>query len=296
MRSVERGVQAEKDSHDLKKLGYAQELLREMGGFSNFAVSFSIISILTGSIQLFGYGLHYGGPLQMTAGWWLVSVFTMAVALSMAELASAYPTAGALYHWSSFLGGRALGWFTACLNLIGLLGVLAGVDYGLAQLLTGFFGWPNTVGVNMGVYGVILVSHAWLNHFGVRTVSWMNAFAAWYNIAVTFLLVGCLFWAGFAQPVHFLAERHSSDGFFLPLQLPGRPAAGSMDIDGIRRLGPRHTDGNHESGQDGALGDFSFRVAISAVVGYALLFAMTAFDPQPRSGASDSATGRSRRS
>src|SRR6266567_340205 len=111
--------QALKDAQDLKKLGYAQELLRDMGGFSSFAVSFSVISILTGATQLYGYGLQHGGPLQMTLGWLVVSVFTTAVALSMAELASSYPTAGALYHWSSFLGGRGLGWFTACFNTMG---------------------------------------------------------------------------------------------------------------------------------------------------------------------------------
>src|SRR5690242_5501447 len=111
--------QTEKDAQDLKKLGYAQELFRSMGGFSNFAISFSIISILTGAIQLYGYGLQHGGPLVMTLGWWLVSLFTLTVALSMAELASSYPTAGALYHWSAILGGRTLGWFTACFNTIG---------------------------------------------------------------------------------------------------------------------------------------------------------------------------------
>src|SRR6185312_6145791 len=128
---------ADRDAADLASMGYAQELFRQMGGFSNFAISFSIISILTGAIQLYGYGLQHGGPLVMTFGWWLVSFFTFAVALSMAELASAYPTAGALYHWSSILGGRALGWFTACFNTIGQFAILAGIDYGLALLIRG---------------------------------------------------------------------------------------------------------------------------------------------------------------
>ena len=80
--------QIELDVRDLQKLGYVQELFREMGGFSNFAVSFSVISILTGATQLYGYGLSHGGPLQMSLGWLLVSFFTMLVALAMAELAS----------------------------------------------------------------------------------------------------------------------------------------------------------------------------------------------------------------
>ena len=48
-----------------------------MGGFSNFAISFSIISILTGAVTLFGYGLEMGGPLEMTLGWPLATLFTL---------------------------------------------------------------------------------------------------------------------------------------------------------------------------------------------------------------------------
>ena len=112
----------EADAADLRKLGYAQELLREMGGFSSFAISFSVVSIVTGAIQLYGYGLAHGGPLQITGGWLSVSFFTLFVALSMAELASAFPTAGALYHWSSFLGGRTMGW----LRLVSIRSVSSG--------------------------------------------------------------------------------------------------------------------------------------------------------------------------
>src|SRR5262250_3544467 len=93
-----------RDAEDLRRLGYGQQLLREMGGFSNFAVSFSIISILTGAVLLFGYGLKLAGPIVNTAGWPLVSVFTLAIAAAMAQLASAYPTAGGLYFWAYRLG------------------------------------------------------------------------------------------------------------------------------------------------------------------------------------------------
>src|SRR5438309_6016665 len=94
----------DRDAEQLEKLGYAQQLLRDMGGFANFALSFSIISILTGAVTLYGTGLRYGGPLQMTVGWPLVTLLTLPIVISLAELASAYPTAGALYHWASLLG------------------------------------------------------------------------------------------------------------------------------------------------------------------------------------------------
>ena len=205
--------QTEKDAQDLKKLGYVQELLREMGGFSSFAVSFSVISILTGAIQLYGYGLQHGGPLQISLGWWLVSLFTLMVALSMAELASAYPTAGALYHWSSYLGGRALGWFTACFNTVGQFAILAGIDYGLTQLLIPVLKVPNTLPISFGIYGFILLSHAWLNHRGIHWVSRLNRFSAWYHIGVVVLLVGALLSRGLPQSGAFLWKFNSTDGF-----------------------------------------------------------------------------------
>jgi amino acid transporter len=111
--------ETDRDREDLHRFGYAQQLLRDMGGFSSFAISFSIISILTGAITLYGTGLNAGGPVVMGIGWPLVTLFVLLIAASMAELASAIPTSGALYHWSSLLGGPGWGWFTAWLNLIG---------------------------------------------------------------------------------------------------------------------------------------------------------------------------------
>src|SRR5712671_701058 len=125
----------DRDAEQLKRMGYAQQLLRDMGGFANFALSFSIISVLTGAVTLYGHGLKYGGPLQMLVGWPLVTLLTLAIAASLAELASAYPTAGALYHWAAILGGRGAGWFTAWLNTIGQFAITAGIDYGLAEFV-----------------------------------------------------------------------------------------------------------------------------------------------------------------
>ncbi len=127
-----------RDAQDLRHFGYAQELLRSMGGFSNFAISFSIISILTGAVTLYGYGLEMGGPLEMTLGWPIATVFTLALAASMAELCSAYPTSGAMYHWASALGGPAPGWFSAWLNIVGLIAAQAGINYSCAQFILPF--------------------------------------------------------------------------------------------------------------------------------------------------------------
>src|SRR6185295_4879620 len=127
----------QQDIQELHRLGYAQQLFREMGGFSNFAISFSIISILTGAVLLYGYGLKFAGPIINSVGWPIVSLFTLCVAASMAELASAYPTAGGLYFWAFRLGGRRWAWVTAWMNMIGQVTITAGINVGAAVYLIG---------------------------------------------------------------------------------------------------------------------------------------------------------------
>src|ERR671911_1562366 len=116
---LSREQQIQQDVRDLARLGYAQQLFREMGGFSNFAISFSIISVLTGAVLLYGYGLKFAGPIINTVGWPIVSLFTLCVAASMAGLAPGDPTAGGLYFWAFRLGGRGWSWVTAWMNMIG---------------------------------------------------------------------------------------------------------------------------------------------------------------------------------
>ena len=103
------------DVAQLHRLGYAQELRRRMSGFSNFAVSFTIISVLSGCLTLYYFGMTYGGPVVIVWGWIIVGVMTLIVGLGMAEIASAYPTAGGLYYWAAKLAetnSGAWSWFT----------------------------------------------------------------------------------------------------------------------------------------------------------------------------------------
>ena len=116
----------DKDRRMLHALGYAQELSRKMSGFSNFAISFTIISILSGTLTLYYQGLNYGGFVEEAYGWPIVSFFVIIVGLGMAEIASKYPTAGGLYYWSSKMGGPGWGWFTGWFNLIGQIAITAG--------------------------------------------------------------------------------------------------------------------------------------------------------------------------
>ena len=123
------------DEQHLAKLGYVQELQRSWSGFSNFAISFSIISILAGCFTSFGLGWNNGGPAAIAWGWPIVSVFILIIGFCLAELVSAYPTSGGIYWWASKLGGPKAGFYTGWLNLIGLIAILASVSYGSATFL-----------------------------------------------------------------------------------------------------------------------------------------------------------------
>lgn len=205
-----------RDAEDLERLGYAQELLRTIGGFSNFAISFSIISILTGAVTLFDYGLRMGGPLEMTLGWPLATIGTMMVALSMAELCSALPTSGGMYHWSAELGGPTWAWFTAWFNIVGLVTAVAGIDYGCAQFLIPILGLESKALTILVVYGLVLFSHGLINHFGIRRVAYLNDFSVTVHILGVAVLIGTLWILAPKQPLGFLFKATSST----PIQAP----------------------------------------------------------------------------
>lgn len=211
------------DERYLRSLGYAQQLFREMGGFSNFAISFSIISVLTGAVLLYGYGLKFAGPLVNSVGWPLVSLFTLAVAASMAEIASAYPTAGGLYYWAQRLGGRGWAWVTAWLNMIGQVTITAGINIAAAIYIIGaatsIFGLEpeplyTTWLFQVGVMVVIMIPQVLINIYGIRVTALLNDISVWWHIggvlAITLLLT-------------FFGKHHNDAAFlfsFLPTAEP----------------------------------------------------------------------------
>jgi amino acid permease (GABA permease) len=199
------------DVEALHRMGYAQELLRKMGTFSNFAVSFTIISILSGCLTLYQYGMNTGGPIDMNIGWPLVGIFVLLVALAMAEVCSSYPTAGGLYYWSAKLGGSSgpgWSWFTGWFNLLGQVGVTAGIDFGLALFLDAFLnltlGYPTTPIWVILLFGVALFLHGLLNTFGVSLVARLNDISVWWHVFGVLIIVGVLF---------FVPTHHQSASF-----------------------------------------------------------------------------------
>jgi amino acid transporter len=156
-------------------MGYAQELSRNMKGFQNFAISFSIICILSGGINSLGQGISGVGGAAIGIGWLLGCAVSFIFALGMAQIGSAYPTAGGLYHWSSILGGRGYGWLTAWLNLLGLITVLGAINVGTYSFFMGAFGptlgLESSLGLQAAFVGGITIIQAIVNHVGIRATA-----------------------------------------------------------------------------------------------------------------------------
>ena len=196
---------ADRDAQRLAELGYKQELDRGWTRFTNFAISFSIISVLAGCFTLFYVGWNNGGPIVISIGWPVIALIILTVAVSMSELASAFPTAGGPYWWAHKLGGAGWSWFTGWFNVIGLIGIVASVDYVLSFFLTQLFGlWGWDLGfVNFAdsehiiqeifwLYAIILVLHALINIYSHRLIALFTSISVWWHVIGTLIVIGIL--------------------------------------------------------------------------------------------------------
>jgi len=202
---------AETDEQRLHELGYAQELRRRMSGFSNFAVSFTIISILSGCLTLYGYGMGTGGPAIIVWGWPIVGLMTLMVGLSMAEVCSSFPTAGGLYYWSAKLApkhGAAWSWFTGWFNFLGQVAITAGIDFGAAFFINAFlsleWGVSTAHWVTILIFAIVLLVHGLLNQFGIRLVALLNDVSVWWHITGVLIIVSVL---------AFVPSKHASASY-----------------------------------------------------------------------------------
>jgi len=185
-----------RDEQKLAELGYKQELTRGWSGFSNFAISFTIISVLAGPFTTFSQAWNNGGPPVITIGWPVITLFILAVGFSMSELASAFPTAGGIYYWAYRLGGAGWAWFTGWFNLLGLVAITASVVYASAIFLNGLLGLYNLhFLVNFGTTSVssnlhhtfdlfvlILLIHGLINVFSSPLVALFNRISVWWHV------------------------------------------------------------------------------------------------------------------
>jgi amino acid permease (GABA permease) len=202
---------ADADARRLHELGYAQELRRRMSGFSNFAVSFTIISILSGCLTLYGYGMGTGGPAIIVWGWPIVGLMTLMVGLAMAEVCSSFPTAGGLYYWSAKLApkhGAAWSWFTGWFNFLGQVAITAGIDFGAAFFINAFlsltWGVSTAHWVTILIFAIVLLVHGLLNQFGIRLVALLNDVSVWWHITGVLIIVSVL---------AFVPSKHASASY-----------------------------------------------------------------------------------
>ena len=191
------------DERLLAALGYKQELNRSWSGFSNFAISFSIISILSGCFTTFAQAWNNGGPIAISIGWPLVSVFILIIGFCMSELASAYPTSGGIYWWASKLGGAKAGFFTGWLNLIGLLAINASVVYGAATFLNitlrayssnyaiSFLG-SDYINQQFFWFVIIMVLTTVFNCFSSQIQAIFNNISVWWHVYGAALIIAIL--------------------------------------------------------------------------------------------------------
>ncbi|BBX70930.1 amino acid permease [Mycolicibacterium psychrotolerans] len=196
------------DERHLARLGYVQELSRSWSGFSNFAISFSIISILAGCFTSFGLGWNNGGPASIAWGWPVVALFILLIGFCMSELVSAFPTSGGIYWWAARLGGPKAGFYTGWLNLIGLIAILASVAYGSATFLDltlSTFSENWAAGYSLSrvfvMFLVILVAVAVINIFSSHLLAVINNISVWWHVAGAIAVVAILW---------LLPDRHAS--------------------------------------------------------------------------------------
>jgi amino acid transporter len=191
------------DEQRLHQMGYAQELHRGMSKFSNFAISFTIISILSGCLTLYSYGLYHGGPPVMIWGWAIVGLLVLFAGLSMAEICSAFPTAGGLYYWSAKLApgksGPIWSWFTGWFNLLGQVAVSAGITFGCGYsvgefiyLVSGNATWTSNRHVVL-LTAILLLIQGLINTFGVNIVALFNKVSVWWHLVGVAVIVVLLF-------------------------------------------------------------------------------------------------------
>ncbi|QNN54269.1 amino acid permease [Nocardioides mesophilus] len=199
------------DERRLAELGYKQELSRSWSGFSNFAISFSIISILAGCFTTFGQGFNNGGPIAISWGWPVVSIFILIIGFTMSELVSAYPTSGGIYWWASKMGGPRAGFFTGWLNLIGLIAVTASVAYGCATFIdltlstfSDSFASSYSLTRVFVIFVVVLAIASLLNIFSGHLMAVMNNVSVWWHVVGALAIVLIL---------AFVPDNHQSIGY-----------------------------------------------------------------------------------
>jgi amino acid transporter len=188
------------DDAMLHAMGYPRKLTRRFRAFDNFAISFTIINIISGIFSAFGFGMGAGGPRILIFGWIGVSVMVLFVGAAMGEIASAYPTSGALYFSAGKLAKRHRGawsWYTGWLNFVGQVGGTAATGYAAATFIQAFIvmqwtGYEVTAQRTVVITAVILLIQALANAYTVQLVAVLNRISVWWLFIGMMVIVATL--------------------------------------------------------------------------------------------------------
>ncbi|KAI0288599.1 APC amino acid permease [Russula brevipes] len=205
--TVETGGVHTSDKAELARMGYKQELKRDLSLLQNFGVSFSIVSVITGIPSLFLFGLTTGGPAVMVWSWVVVAFFTMLVGLAIAEICSAHPTSGGPYFWAAMISkpqsAPFASWVTGWFNLLGQVAITTGISFACAN----FISTAATIGTHyqpnshktIVIYAAVLFAQGMINTFGVGILKYLNNVSVWWHgVGTTALVVAILA----AAPTH----------------------------------------------------------------------------------------------
>lgn len=279
------------DEAELARMGYKQELKRDLSLVQNFGVSFSIISVITGIPSLFLFGLTTGGPAVMVWGWVVVAFFTMLVGLAMAEICSAHPTSGGPYFWAAMIAkpqnAAFASWVTGWFNLLGQVAVTTGISFACAN----FISTACTIGTNfqpssrktIGIYAAVLFTQGMINTFGVRILKYLNNVSVWWHALGTTSLVIAILAA---------APKHQSGKFVFQTFIDGtgvngvgwseRASSAYVAVIGILMAqytltgfdaSAHMTEETHNAAMSGSIG-IVMSIGVSAILGWFLILGL----------------------
>jgi len=284
-------VSGDADEAELARMGYKQELKRDLGVLQNFGVSFSIISVITGIPSLFLFGLNTGGPAVMVWGWIVVAFFTMLVGLAMAEVCSAHPTSGGPYFWAAMLSrpqnAAFASWVTGWFNLLGQVAVTTGISYAVANFIstaatlqTDFVPSAKTT---IGIYAAVLTAQGLINTFGVHLLKYLNNISVWWHaVGTTALVIAILAAAPSHQSAHFVFRTFIDNTGVDGVGWSERASPAYVVVIGILMAqytltgfdaSAHMTEETHNAAMSGSIG-IVMAIGVSAVLGWFLILGL----------------------
>ncbi|KAG9315603.1 amino acid permease [Chiua virens] len=208
----------EQDDKELRALGYVPSFRREFSNLATMSFAFSIMGVCSSIATTFNTPLLLGGPASVTWCWFLGATNCLALASSIAEIVSAYPTCGGLYGASARLCPRKyragvrfffvfrsrymltnlffqVGWVVGWLNLTGKIVGLASTEFGLANMLLATASvytnghYTITPGKVVGLTTGLLIIHGVLNSLKTRQLAYFTTSFMFINLGATFLII-----------------------------------------------------------------------------------------------------------